>query len=901
MTCPGMVERRTFKTSLRAPTSLVHGFSCRVMEREVLRYLHATPGGNFDGFCRRKHGLDRATVATRDRYRDVITMWMHCSPAAIEAALATNARAIATLKDKKVALSGEAKFTRRAIAAISDTATPDPAAISLHEYCRLASESLKMTCAHLDSIARDVAPLLPASVDELVAVASANAAMTGSTITEGSLRKYPEKAIAHYLGRHGNVELTAFEQVAAMMEGYRDTRGKVDFTRDLLFDDDGSHDFSGVAPALLYTCTVPRHALVYLARAWNVEPEWVRNTLVGWRRKVDGLLPASCQVESLATAFAALARQVVAIAGSDEARVKVIGILERHRVLHLLHRGVDLSPLVDAALHPALSQVQTAVVEANVVLAPALQAIECHETRMATDAMVTAATLLSRSVTTTMASLPEGSPGARNCHALLVKIDAVVANLSRIAPLLAHCLPGSRYTGAVARVLASFPDVQRRRVSRLFTAVRGIITLAFAASEATASARFKSVLVPDCCVTRPYTSSKRTKRHLPINLLFNKYVVIRKEHPAATRHVDGVDREAFLDNESATALLRQGKPVWLGIPIYAPDQFDVATSRLHGSRKAVFWFELVPTGPIVMRLRRGACLEAIRLNVPRGPARKIVADMILAADDREPFARASKFIVAMHATHGATSFPRDEYLGCDLNALGPHGIALGTSTKTIDLRSGVNLLAPVERAARRIHALRVEIARVQHAIATATANGVDAGRQQGQVSLLHQRIARVREDAERHVLMIYLYVLHRTGAKHASWDAVAVSTRGTRGTLATAITSMPKRAGLMAAFETWARDIASAGLLPRFKDVRPISPFTGGVCDDCLAATGELQRTRKTGIPYHEFECVSCGKAGDRHQVSARVAAQLLKRIVEQAIISTPSTNIESRSSAGFL
>jgi hypothetical protein len=137
----------------------------------------------------------------------------------------------------------------------------------------------------------------------------------------------------------------------------------------------------------------------------------------------------------------------------------------------------------------------------------------------------------------------------------------------------------------------SLHDVKRRRVSRLFTAVRGIIALAFAANEAIENARFKSVLVPDNCVTRPYTSSKRTKRYLPINLLFNKYVVIRKEHPAAIRHVDGRDREAFLDNDQATEILRQGKLVWLGIPIYSPTQFDAATRRLSGDRKGVFWFE----------------------------------------------------------------------------------------------------------------------------------------------------------------------------------------------------------------------------------------------------------------------------------------------------------------------
>ncbi len=896
-----MVERRTYKTSLRAPASLVNGLSLLVVEREVLRYLHAVPGGDFDGFCLRKRGLERATAATRARYREGIDAWAGRSSAGIKAALATNARAIAGLKTRDPAFAGGAGFTRDAIGAVSDIATPDPAAISLHDYCRLAGESLKMTCAHLDSIAREIALLLPASADDLVAVASANAASKGSAITEGSLRKYPEKAIAHYLGRHGNVELTAFEQVAAMMEVYRDTCAKVDFTRGLLFDDDGNHDFSGVASALLYTCTVPRHALVYLVRAWDVEPGWIRNTLVGWRRKVDELLPASCQVEPLTGAFAALAREVVAIAGGDETRVKVIGILERQHVLHLLQHDVDLSSLVNVALHPALAEVHAAVVASRDALAPVLQSITRHETSMSAPALFAAATALSRSVTTTMTSLPDGSPGSRNCHALLAKIDAVVANLPHIAPFLAHYLPGSRYTGAVAQVLASSPDVKRRRVSRLFTAIRGIITLAFAANEAMASARFMSVLVPDTCVTRPFASSRRTKRHLPINLLFNKYVVIRKEHPAATRHVDGRDCEVFLDNEGATEMLRRGRPIWLGIPIYAPAQFDATTRRLSGSRKGVFWFEVVPTGPIMARLRRGARLEAIRLDIPRGPAWKIVADLTLASDDPAAFTRGSNFIGAMDAAFAAKPFPHDDYIGSDLNALGPHAVALATSKEAIDLHSGANLLAPVERAAQCIHALRIEIARVQHAIDAATASGIDAGRQLGQLAMLHQRIARVRGDAERHVLMIYLYALHRSGAKHASWDAITVSTRGTKGTFATAITGMPKRAGLLADFETWARDIATAGLLPHFEDVTPVSPYTGQACDDCFSRTGELRRTRKAGTPYHEFECTLCGKVGGRHPVSARVAALLLKQIVEQNIIAGPRTNIASRPFAGFL
>jgi hypothetical protein len=65
-----------------------------------------------------------------------------------------------------------------------------------------------------------------------------------------------------------------------------------------------------------------------------------------------------------------------------------------------------------------------------------------------------------------------------------------------------------------------------------------------------------------------------------------------------------------------------------------------------------------------------------------------------------------------------------------------HG-ALGTSKDILDLYLGADLLVSVERAAHRVHALRIKIVSVQHAIDAGTANGVDAGRQKGQPGLLH--------------------------------------------------------------------------------------------------------------------------------------------------------------------
>ncbi|MHA2000353.1 MAG: hypothetical protein ACTSU9_19765, partial [Promethearchaeota archaeon] len=84
----------------------------------------------------------------------------------------------------------------------------------------------------------------------------------------------------------------------------------------------------------------------------------------------------------------------------------------------------------------------------------------------------------------------------------------------------------------------------------------------------------------------------------------------------------------------------------------------------------------------------------------------------------------------------------------------------------------------------------------------------------------------------------------RTRKPTKTWDALAIDTRGTRGTLATAITYMPKRRDLMDELAAWVSDLQSAGLLPRFKDVVPVSPYTGQTCDECFAATGRQGRTR---------------------------------------------------------
>ena len=867
-----MAELRTYKTGLRAPTTLVVDIASFQRERQVLRFLEKHRGERtFEGFLKHCSGLAKAPATTKNAYRPLFDKFKKLDAEDLGRALVVNKAGLDGKcgQDPRFHVTG-AIFSRADIAAVSGTATPDPALISLHDYSFLAAESLMMACATVDTIAHEVAVQVPADLDDLISTALQNAAARGSSISEASLRRYPEKAIAHLLGRHGNIELTAFEQVAAMMEVFRDTCDKVDDTRDVLFPPASAepvdvHDATNVF-AMMYS--LPAKFIHHLARKWRVEPRWVRNTLVGWRRKIDPLLPGSHQVEPLTGVFLSLA-EVVKAQATSEAEMKVIGLLQHKQVLHLIPH-VDVSPLLPDELHDACAALSARFVQWPDELQ---DTIDTRSTPFSINEIHAAGEKLRKLVEAKSLLLEPGSHVAHNTRWFIDNITAILDGLPELEPIIfKQFMPGAKFTGAVTKLLARTMAVKNHGRKKLFTALRGIVALAFATRYPGATATLERAFVPINCVTRPFTSTNRKKQHLPINLIFNKYVIERKAHPSDPK---------WLNNEDATAILARGDPIWLGIPIYSPDQLGSATKQLSGNRKGVFWFQLVPTKGIIQRLNRGARLETIRLNPPAGADRKIIADVILSADDHVPFQRSSAFIDELDALHGTKCFPRDDFIGLDLNALGPHALAVGTPCSRISLLDEGDLMAPLVKAANRIRAISGEIGRLQAALA-ATPDAGRVGRMQGQLSLLFRRRARLRDDAERRVLKLYLYCIHRTGAVHAGWDALAIDTRGTRGTLATAITYMPKRRDLMDELAAWASDLQSAGLLPRFKDVVPVSPYTGQTCDECFAATGRQGRTRKKGIPYHSFECTSCGATGNRHEVSARVSALVLQSMAQK-------------------
>jgi len=485
-----------------------------------------------------------------------------------------------------------------------------------------------------------------------------------------------------------------------------------------------------------------------------------------------------------------------------------------------------------------------------------------------------------------MNSLDARSIGYQNSRIFLKKLQLILTNAAHFRTVFQYYLPGNKFTSAVAKLFIHLKLVKNHRITRLFTALRGIVALTFARIYDTSGAtgQFKRVFTADNCVVRPYNSEKRTKSHLPLNLLFNKYVIERQAYPGKTNITKkGNEVKAYLTNKEATELLKKGEPIWLGLPIYSPDQLQEGILR--GRKKATFWFRVYASPKICDCLNRGAQVQSIRLNVPKGPTNKIVADITLITSDPSAFAHSGRFITAWDRQFSALAFPSGDYIGADFNRIGKYLIAAATAEQELDLTRPPNIMKPFQKAYDRLEKIRrIEIPNIMRKLDSGKGSPKKRGKWKAQLTLLHQRRDGIMTEMKRQALMVYLYLIYRTRASYAAWDGIqGISTRGKKGVLATGVTYMPKEKVLYDTFLEWVSDLKEQGLLPKYKGSRIVTPYTSHICSECYTHGRGLRTTRAKNIGYDAFKCTdyNCGYVGNRHANSARMGALLLKEQIE--------------------
>ena len=894
---PGV--HRTYKTGTRVPGSLVDPVAAAMREREVLLFLQAHPGWDkFDHFMTKDRKHLNTGEAMVHEYRDLFGAVKGYSPAELLVSLEENAKRFALLKWQDPKLNS-CTYTKGNLPRIVDPVSPVFTDVSKHDYQILAANSLEFICRTIDLIAREVVPLLPADMAELYRVARDRAKAAGSKMSDADLRRRTEKQIMFFLGKGhaSNLEQVSYKQIHAMMEAHATELDKVNTVRELLGTPpgpgDSRPDFFDAIAVLACFGFVPAHLQGHLAWRWGVDRRWVRNKLVGWRRAIDSMFPVAFQVTSLKQFFSSLATFAMSFARTPEQQ-RVIGVLQRCHVLHMLGvDGVDLSPLVKEELGGALRALEASFPGWN---DDARGLIDRHSTRIDAGMFERAARLLSLRVHGTIARKGPGSAAASNCKTFLRKINLVTGLGDVLQPFLDRHVAGTTYTKSIATLLPSLEGIRESRMTRLRSTLRGIVAIACETLHPeTKDILLSAMADPETCVTRPYMSSNRKKTMIPLELHLNKYIVVRKVHPESFKIAyeenkkKHVIRETFATGKDMTRLMAAGEPVWLGIPIYTPDQFDTTRGIRDQVRLDRYWLQVIPTKKIIECLQRGARVKLLRLNPPRGPTRKIIVDVILEGGNREPFRHRTRFIRAMGRRHSTKPFPCAGFMSMDINAKGAKVITVGTDECKIDLTagSGHDMMELFVHFKKTIDNLLVERGKLQAAIEMTRGKERREklhGRQVTELQCINNRIGTVHAQQDREMVHLYAYLVNRIGAKHVGWDGIDVTTRGTSGTLARAVTYMPKRKGLYHEFSETCGDLAAENLLPNLEGIHVANPYTSQVCDECLLKTGVAKRTRDSSTPYHRFKCTACGHEGDRDQVASRSSALLLKRDIEEHV-----------------
>jgi len=885
---------RSYKVGLRVPESLLKEQEGLVMTLEILHHLHREmkhPGESklFTG------KVNHASSEVKQDYESLLEKYSSLSSLQqVDMELKDVRKMLKALHEKNPKLHSE-KFSRKDLPKFKDPASPHPREMSLTDYQHLGRTGLKLVSKHFnDRILREI-NRIPHVKGEFLELAFEISQREGRNYTERQLQQRFEIALANITGIHSNIGRTAFYQLGMALKGYFALREKVEFLMTLLQPEENARaDFSGVIPALLFFYSPPNHLLNYLARAWGVEREWVRNVLVGWRRKMDKHLPVKYQVEPLTKVFLEMA-DLMKIHARNEEDVRVINLLQRMHVLHLLpSKEVKLRTLLPASLYDNYTYLQQAIAHEDILkgLNPHLHVLTLQE-------ILDGLEELASQVSQVQGTFPAGSRPHGNCQGFLNKLDFIkgklIASPPELQELFKNLIIGNRFTSNVARLLS-----HGSRYRKLFTALRGIFALTLARKQPPAIGQFVSALHPDSCLTFPFCSSRRKKTHLPVNLVFNKYIVQKKAHPSSDEYLTN---HSDPNKPSVSDLFKDGKPIWLGLPVYSPSQEAEFQEVLEGkrkraSRKGFLWFQVLPSKKIMSCISRGAHVRDIRLNVPSGPTKKIVVDIVLSASERSAFQHEGRFLKAWDEKQESLNIPTHDIIGVDFNRIGPYMVSTASPKEEHDVSLMMKAYQETHETLERIR--KWEIPRVQACLD----KGVDKkgkpitdekrGRLQAQLSLFHRRSERLMKESKRQALMVYLYLGWKSQAHHFGWDAIAgISTRNTNGALAQAITYLPKRKGLYIEFTQWATDLRQQGLLPSYTDTIPVSPFNSQVCAACFQTTSTQARSRKRGIPYHEFTCKKCGRNTQanpvihRHSNSARMNALLVRQLVNSSGHST--------------
>ena len=682
-----------------------------------------------------------------------------------------------------------------------------------------------------------------------------------------------------------------------------------------------------------------------ISNRWRrISTVWIRNTLVGWRRKLEKSFPKNLQLDRFNRVYHTLGDYLRKFK-TDTNLHRIISTLERFKMLHLLdNTDYDFDSILNSLeAKKGLDIIKTREFQEYHFKFNKSNLFQYSTQITYMDLKYGISTLLD-DVNKNLKRLEnknrKNTISYKNTITFRNRIEFLRGELieekqikKKYRQIFEHYFAGQQFTKAFAKILES----NSIKYKKLFTALRGIIAFAYARNYnyfgSSGIVKKLNGFDPSKCVTFPFHSPMRVNNK--ISFVNKVGMPIRIKQNGSQ---DPITHEAI-----SIKIRTREKDIYLDFPLYNKEFINkkrliTSENRTRTFSRMIFF----PTKKIIECLNNGADIVSMRIGVPKIPFYKVPLYVVLASKSRDSFRHPTKFFKPLDKSRrNPLTNIRSRTLGSDFNELGEYALSVGTPTQQLDITSlarqlgflsvkeklekyrrriakyqkdilkNYNILkissAVKDKAERLLKAekkecnennIRMKIIYTENLfervkIANFISKSKDYKKEKTppsvvivrnilKIQLLQKKAHRIYKDFGIKFVMLFAYVGRKIGARNFGWDDISkITTKDLRGKLAQIVTYLPRADGLKGLFNEWLEDVYGKG---NFEIFEP-SPYTSSICGYC--GKKSMKKIDKLTSSCSNSKCTKYKQKTNRHQNASQVNAQKVVELMSNVSLPT--------------
>ncbi|MBY9008716.1 MAG: hypothetical protein KGD74_02470 [Candidatus Lokiarchaeota archaeon] len=741
--------------------------------------------------------------------------------------------------------------------------------------------------------------------------------------------RYMKQFIIAYRSYNNNedkgkfLRLTFDKHIRPLLLAYRDSIGKVKKFFNYL---DDSELREPIATFLTFGQVSGFLRTVISSRWRGLSTVWVRNTLVGWRRKLEKSFPKNLQLDKFNRVYHTFGDYLRKFK-PDTNLHKVISTLERYKMLHLLNNtDYDFDFILNSLeAKKGLDIIRTKNFQEYLLKFNKNELFK-HSVKITYNDLENAISTFLDHVNESLNRLE--NENRKNTETFKNKIEYLRDDLienkkikKKYTHIFEHYFAGQQFTKAFAKILES----NSIKYNKLFTALRGIIAFAYSRKYNyfgnSGIVKKLNGFDPSKCVTFPFHSPNRTNNKISFVNVYNSPIIFKQNGS----QVPIKNFEVVSDKIRA-----KETDIYLDFPLYKKEFISKSGLITSENRTRTFSRLLFcPTKKIIECLNNGADIVSMTIGVPKTPYYKVPLHVVLGSKSRDAFKHPTKYFKLLDKSRrNPLTNIKSTTLGSDFNELGEYALSVGTPKQQLDITSLARQLGFVE-IKKKLEKYRNRIANYQKEIfekysflkipltvkntaerllraeknecnennirmkiiyteslfeRVKSANFVPKSKNYKKenpppsviiirnilrIQLLQKKAQRIYKNFGIKFVMLFAYVGRKIGARNFGWDDISkITTKSLRGKLAQIVTYLPRADGLKGLFNEWLEDIYGKG---NFKIFEP-SPYTSSICGCC--GKKSMKKVGKLTSYCSDSNCTKYRQNTNRHQNASQINAQ---------------------------